>query len=148
MATTLLSRGRPAVAAAEIARMVSELEAAREGIQQGAEALEGERRAHEQTKSETRDARALAEEREKRIAAQEKELQELRRQIETLRIEATTLTERAVHADELRGVVQPLQAGQGRGSAARPRRRQRRGAGPSRKGREVFYRCPPGKCEA
>ncbi len=100
---------------AEIARMDSELETAREGVRHGAEALEGERRAHEQTKSDAREARALAEEREKRIAAQETELQELRGQIEMLRIETATLTERAAHADELRGMVKSLQAGQGRG---------------------------------
>lgn len=35
----------------EIARMDSELEATREGIRQGAETLEGERRAHEQAKN-------------------------------------------------------------------------------------------------
>lgn len=100
---------------AEIARMDSELEAAKEGVRQGTEALEGERRAHEQTKSEAREARALAEEREKRIAGQETELQDLRRQIEGLRIEAATLTERAAHADELRDMVKSLQTGQGRG---------------------------------
>lgn len=115
---------------AEIARMDSELEAAREGVRQGAEALEGERRAHEQTKSEAREARALAEERQKRLTAQETELQELRGQIEGLRIEVATLTERAAHAQELRGLVKSLQAGQGRrgvGGAAKkkvtPRRR-------------------------
>ncbi len=58
---------------------------------------------------------ALAEERQKRLAGQETELQDLRHQIEALRIEAATLTERAAHADELRGLVKSLQAGQGRG---------------------------------
>lgn len=83
----------------------------------GSAQLEGERRAHEQTKSEACEARALAEKREKRIAVQDTELQDLRHQIEALRIEAATLTERAAHADELRGLVKSLQAGQGRGTA-------------------------------
>lgn len=76
----------------------------------GSAQLEGERRAHEQTKREACEARALA---EKRIAVQDTELQDLRHQIEALRIEAATLTERAAHADELRGLVKSLQAGQG-----------------------------------
>ena len=59
----------------------------------------------------------MAEKREKRIAVQDTELQDLRHQIEALRIEAATLTERAAHADELRGLVKSLQAGQGRGTA-------------------------------
>ncbi len=91
----------------EIARIDSELEAAREGHPQGAEVLEEERRAHSE-------ARALAEE---RIAAQDGELQDLRGQIEGLRIEAATLAERATHAEELRGLVKCLQAGQGRGAS-------------------------------
>ncbi len=126
-ARTEMEKERAAMLA-EIARMDSELEAAREGVRQGAEALEGERRAHEQSKSEACEARALAEEREKRIAAQDTELQDLRHQIERLRIEVATLTERAAHADELRGLVKSLQAGQGRGAggADKPKATRRR----------------------
>ena len=51
-------------------------------------ALEEERRARERAESAAREARALADEREKRITAQDKELQDLRRQIESLRIDA------------------------------------------------------------
>jgi len=59
----------------------------------------------------------LAEKREKRIAVQDTELQDLRHQIEALRIEPATLTERAARADELRSLVKSLQAGQGRGTS-------------------------------
>jgi colicin import membrane protein len=100
---------------AEIARMDSELDAARETIRETGEALEEERRARERVASEAREARALADEREKRITAQEKELQDLRGQIEGLRIETATLTERAAHVDELRAVLKTLQGQQGRG---------------------------------
>ncbi len=48
---------------AEIGRMDAEMEAARESIRQGTEALDAERRAHEQTRSEAREARAIADER-------------------------------------------------------------------------------------
>jgi hypothetical protein len=65
-----------------------------------------------------REAKALADEREKRITAQEQELQELRGQIEGLRIEAATLSERAAHVDELRSVVKALHGQQGRGEGA------------------------------
>jgi chromosome segregation ATPase len=105
---------------AEIGRMDSEMGAARESIRQGAEALEAERRAHEQTKSEAREARALADEREKRITAQDQELQDLRRQVEVLRIEAATLAERAAHVDELRALLKTLQEQQGRGAGHKP----------------------------
>jgi len=104
----------------EISRMDSELEAARETIRETGAALEEQRRAHERAASEAREAKALAEEREKRITAQDRELQELRRQLEGLRIEAATLTERAAHVDELRAVLKTLQGQQG---GAVPKRR-------------------------
>lgn len=100
----------------EISRMDSELEAAKDTIREKTSALEEERRAHEQAASQAREARALAEEREKRITAQDRELQELRGQIEGLRIEAATLTERAAHVDELRAVLKTLQGQQGEGT--------------------------------
>jgi len=106
---------------AEIGRMDSEMEAAKDTIRQGTEALEAERRTHEQTKSEACEARALADEREKRISAQDKELQDLRRQVEGLRIEAATLTERAAQTQELRALVKSLQERQNRAGGAGPK---------------------------
>jgi len=64
----------------EISRLDGDLEAARESIGKGAEALEAERRAHEQTRSQAREAQAIAAERAERIAAQEREIQSLREQ--------------------------------------------------------------------
>jgi chromosome segregation ATPase len=118
---------------AEIVRMDSELEASRETIRETGAALEEERRAHERAESEAREARALADEREKRIAAQEEELHELRRQIEALRIEAATLSERAAHADELRAVLKTLQEqkGRGEGTGRAKRRTKPEGQGAS-----------------
>jgi len=100
---------------AEITRLDAALETARAENQRMLDSLDAERRAHEQAKAGVREARALAEEREKRIVGQETELQELRGQIETLRIEAATLSERARHADELRDLAKSLQEGKGRG---------------------------------
>lgn len=50
------------------------MEAARESIRKGTEALEAERRAHDQTRSEAREARAIAEERLEANKKQEREL--------------------------------------------------------------------------
>jgi chromosome segregation ATPase len=112
---------------AEIGRMDTEMEEARERIAKGAEVLQAERQAHERTKSEVRDAQAIAGERAERIAAQERELAELRRQIESLRIEAATLTERAAHVEELRVLVKSLQAQQGRGGESGKPAQRRKG---------------------
>ena len=67
-------------------------------------------------KSDARDARALAEEREKRIAALEAERErerhgraEAEAALSALRIEAATLTERAAHIEKLRVLVRSLQ---------------------------------------
>ena len=51
-----------------------------------------------------------------------------------LRIETATLTERAAHADELRGMVNSLQAGQGRetGGADKPKPTKRRRTEPEK----------------
>jgi hypothetical protein len=69
----------------------------REAVQQGREALEAERRAHEQTRSDA---------------------------VTVPRIEAATLTERTAHVDELQQVLRSLQEGKGRGGEAgsKPRR--------------------------
>jgi len=56
-----------------------------------------------------REARAIAEERLAANKQQDKELQTLRHQVEQLRIEAATLTERAAHVEELRVLVKTLQ---------------------------------------
>jgi chromosome segregation ATPase len=88
--------------------------------------MAAERQAHEQTRSEAREARAAADERKKRIAAQEQELQELRPRIEGLRIQAATMTEWAAHVDELRAVLKTLQDQQGRGEGTGRARRRRK----------------------
>lgn len=72
----------------------------------------------------------MADEREERISAQDRELQDLRCQTKGLRIEATTLTDRATHVDELRVRLKTLQAQQGRAIGgdkrkATPKRRRK-----------------------
>jgi transketolase len=94
---------------AEIGRLDGELEAAREDARQGREALEAERHAHEQTKSDARRAHAVADQ-----------------ALTALRVEAATLTERAAHVDELRAVLKTLQEREGRGEGTgRARRRSK-----------------------
>jgi DNA repair exonuclease SbcCD ATPase subunit len=117
---------------AEIARMDADLETARDTIRARDKALEDERRAHDQAASEAREAMAIAEERDKRITAQDQELSALRGQIEALRIEAATLTERAAHVEELRTLVKTLQGQPGRGGEAGPKKKTtpRRGSKP------------------
>jgi chromosome segregation ATPase len=116
---------------AEIARMDADLETVRDTIRERDEALEAERHAHEQAASEAREVRALAEERGKRILAKDRELAALRGQIEALRIEAATLTERASHMDELRAMFKALQEQQGRGEdTGKPRAASKRRARP------------------
>lgn len=101
---------------AEIGRLDGELEAATEAARVARETIEAERQIHERTRGEAREARALAEERERRIATLETERdreQQGRMQAETtltaLRIEVATLTERAAHSDELRVLIKTLQ---------------------------------------
>jgi len=65
----------------EIERLDGDLEEARAQIQGTNEALDAERRAHDQTKAEVREARAVAAERDKRIEDQTRELAEVRRQL-------------------------------------------------------------------
>jgi chromosome segregation ATPase len=116
----------------EIGRLDGELEAARETVQQGRAAVEAERQAHEQTRSDARRAQAVADERDKRIAALETELRGERearapadQALTAPRVEAATLAERAAHVDELRQVLRSLQGSKGReGEAARKPRRQ------------------------
>jgi hypothetical protein len=101
---------------AEIERLDTELTAALEEVGKGRAALETERQAHERSSSDAREARALADEREKRIAALEAERERERQgraeaeaALSALRIEAATLTERAAHIEELRVLVRSLQ---------------------------------------
>jgi hypothetical protein len=101
---------------AEIERLDTELTAALAEVGKGRAALEAERHAHEQTRSDAREARALAGEREKQIAALEAERDRERQgraeaeaAVNELRIEAATLTERAAHVEELRALVKGLQ---------------------------------------
>jgi chromosome segregation ATPase len=105
---------------AEIGRLDSELEAVRDTVRQARETLEAERQAHEQTKSDAREARALAEEREKRIAALEAERERERQgraeaeaALYQLRVEAASAAERAALMDEFRALVRSLQEGKG-----------------------------------
>ena len=78
----------------EIGRMDTEMETARGSLAKGADALEAERQAHERTKSDVREAQAIAAERAERIAVQEKELQGLRHQIEEASVQASARASR------------------------------------------------------
>lgn len=60
---------------AEIARLDGELEAARAQLQEKDTALDGERRSHDETRAELREAKVLVEERSRRIEEQTTELQ-------------------------------------------------------------------------
>ena len=106
---------------AEIGRLDGELEAAKQDARKGRAALEAERQAHEQTRSEAGEARAVAEERAQRIAALEAERErerqgraEVEADLTALRIEAATFAERAAHVEELRGLVKALQGSKGK----------------------------------
>ena len=100
----------------EIGRLDGEIETAKEDARQMRETLETERRTHEQTRRDAREARAVAQERGERLAAQDAaradlhhQLDAARQELNALRIEAATLTERAAHAEELRAMVRRLQ---------------------------------------
>lgn len=112
----------------EIGRLDGEIETAKEDGRQMRETLETERRTHEQTRSDAREARAVAQERGERIAAQDVALADLRRQLDSalqqssrlevelnhLRSEGTALnaelaTARRVH-DEARASLHEAQA--------------------------------------
>jgi chromosome segregation ATPase len=76
---------------AEIDRLDTALEHAQEGTRKATEALEAERRAHEQTRTECREARAIGDERNRRIEDQGNELRDLRRQLAEVTAEAARL---------------------------------------------------------
>lgn len=79
---------------AEITRLDSALETTRAECQQLQHALETERHAHESTRADVREARAIASERKKRVEEQTAELQEAQRQ-------AAAALARASRADAL-----------------------------------------------
>jgi len=79
---------------AEIARIGAVLERDRVTIRESEENPEDERRVHAQAASEAREAKAIAEQRQERITAQEREFAELRDEVAALRSEAATLRER------------------------------------------------------
>ena len=98
---------------AEIDRLDTALEHAQEGTRKATEALEAERRAHEQTRTECREARAIGDERSRRIEDQLSELRDVRRQLgdatsEAARLEGeatelrTSLTAAKVDIDRLK----------------------------------------------
>lgn len=94
----------------EISRLDSELEAARETLRLREEALETERRAHEHSRGQRREAQAIAAERAERIAAQEEELQDARRLIEEVRGSSSRLETQLGHArEELEAIRGELQ---------------------------------------
>ena len=66
----------------EIERLDADLEHARDAGQAAQTALAQESRAHDQTRAEAREARAIAAERDKRLEGQEAELRDLRRQLQ------------------------------------------------------------------
>jgi DNA repair exonuclease SbcCD ATPase subunit len=80
---------------AEIERLDGELEQAK-GV---AQALENERRAHDQTRAESRETQALAAERHQRIQEQEAALREARRQSESAEAKAGRMAADLGHAN-------------------------------------------------
>jgi chromosome segregation ATPase len=83
---------------AEISRLDTALEQAQGETRKTAEDLESERRAHDQTKAEVREARAVAAERDKRIEDQTRELAEVRRQLSDASGKASRLEAGVAHA--------------------------------------------------
>jgi chromosome segregation ATPase len=85
---------------AEIQRLDSALDEAQGETRQTAETLEGERRAHEQTRGQVREAATLADERQRRIQEQGQEVQEARRQVADLAAKVARLEADLGHARE------------------------------------------------
>jgi len=83
---------------AEISRLDTALEQAQGETRKTAEDLESERRTHDQTKAEVREARAVAAERDKRIEDQTRELAEVRRQLSDASGKASRLEAEVAHA--------------------------------------------------
>jgi chromosome segregation ATPase len=84
---------------AEIERLDGDLDQARDEIRAGAEALEQERREHDRTKGEVREAIAVATERSHRIQAQESELRETRHRSHDAEAKASRLEADLAHAN-------------------------------------------------
>jgi chromosome segregation ATPase len=76
---------------AEISRLDNALEEALEETRKTTEALDAERRAHDGTRAEVREAKAIGEERNRRIEDQGGELRELRRQLGEATAQASKL---------------------------------------------------------
>jgi DNA repair exonuclease SbcCD ATPase subunit len=84
----------------EIERLDGDLETARTENQRMLDSLDAERRAHDQTKAEVREARTLADERSKRIEAQDNELRDIRRQLSEASARVSRLEAEIAHARE------------------------------------------------
>jgi chromosome segregation ATPase len=82
----------------EIGRLDGQLDEARAETPRIADALAAERRAHEQTRAEVRETRAIAAEREKRIEEQAGELREVRHALDAATSAATRLEADLEHA--------------------------------------------------
>lgn len=82
---------------AEINRLDAAIEQAQGETRKTAEDLESERRAHDQTKAEVQEARAVAAERDKRIEDQTRELAEVRRQLSEASNNASRLEAEVEH---------------------------------------------------
>ena len=84
----------------EIERLDGDLETARTENQRMLDSLDAERRAHDQTKAEVREGRAVAAERDKRIEAQDHELRDIRRELSEVSARASRLEAEIAHARE------------------------------------------------
>ncbi len=85
---------------AEIERLDTELERAREEKKSDTAELDTERRAHDQTRAEVREGRAIADERGNRIEAQEVELREIRQQNQVAVAKVSRLESDLDHANK------------------------------------------------
>ena len=82
---------------AEISRLDTALDEAQGETRQASEALEAERRTHDQTRAEVRETKAIAAERERRIEEQGRELSEVRRRGEEVSAKASRLEAEVEH---------------------------------------------------
>jgi len=87
---------------AEIERLDHDLDVARDEGQAARGALAEERTAHDETRAEVREVRAIAAERDRHLESQEAELRELRRQREESIARVSTLEADLRHAEERR----------------------------------------------
>lgn len=110
---------------AEISRLDAALEDAQQQRRVGTDALETERQAHAQTRAEGREVRAVAEERARRIAALEQDLESARQH--TIELSTRTgqrdaeITRARADLEQARKVIGELRQAQGRSPADDPR---------------------------